>query len=156
MIWTNQTSVFWLMMTVELGISLSMVDNYQDEFYEDYPESKSQIIHRYQVQNNEGRYKFGFSDTSGQYRVEESDGDGGVVGSYGYVDSNGYQVRTYYKAGVGGFQIINKEIYESLKQQLMNRSKPNPTRTPPRVTATNFYHYSSPTNSRRIPIILTV
>lgn len=74
----------------------------------------SDALIRYQAQQDSGYYKFGYAVADGQYRVEEGSPLEGILGSYGYVDTNGKQVKVFYKADHHGFQILTPQMYQVL------------------------------------------
>lgn len=112
--------------------------------------SDSGPLIRYQAQEDNGYYKFGYAVADGQYRVEEGSPEEGILGSYGYVDPSGEQVKVFYKADHQGFQILTPDLYKVLTESRKGFGHGNvpPSVSPPDEQPT-FFNY--PENDKPQP-----
>lgn len=106
---------------------------------------------QYHIQTDEGpeRY-FRYQTISGQYRKEKRLQDGTVVGTYGWVDPNGFLRLRDYVADNAGYRVVRTKMMFVGKDDGVAKGSQGGTTTPAPVPSypdisSNYLHYPSST-----------
>ncbi|XP_050676789.1 uncharacterized protein LOC126973503 isoform X2 [Leptidea sinapis] len=147
------------------GNEAPVYEDYRDQGYKGPPEVKPEpwrqpfptkqqqasILHHKQSLTSEGAFRFEYASDNGLAAGEVIEPDGSRVGAYQYKDPSGQLVKLKYRAGKGGFQILegshvpkspepsppqnqdsyNNNVYEQQRQQYETQQQYNQQRTEP-------------------------